>query len=546
MVGAPMPVRREQPLGSLASPLDEAAWETGAPPRGQIELELPPPLSNILPRIIFRLPPDLRHDEEPESRPVRRIPSSAGRVMGQPRYLINPKMCKVAWNFDVSARVVAMFKVLKLLLRDHGYEEETDLGADEWSLFCVNGFLEKVLEGSPTIDLRALQPHQKINRLPGALVLSDKGLLWRCFAAARAAHGDASLHFMPTHFVLPEELDTYEAHMRARLAAGADDIWILKPGNGSKGSGIFLHRPQPDSGWGGAVAPREVTCHRGVAARYIDPPYLMDGLKSDLRLYVLVTAVQPLRCYVYEEGLARFSTEVYSTEDLERRCAHLTNYSLNKHAAGFDASQADDTGSKRTLSAFRRRLESDVGGAAAASTWRAVDALIVHTMLAVQPTLLDAASVLLPATPADGASPFFQLLGFDVMLDGGGKPWLLEVNVEPSLDTDSPLDLNVKAPMVVDMLNLVGLHAPPPRSFGGGAAARAAAAARSSLAVRQSAAAASDAGPDARPRRMSRVELAQQQQLAIEEAELARSQGGGWRRLPLPGEPRCTERAVAA
>ena len=104
-----------------------------------------------------------------------------------------------------------------------------------------------------------------------------------------------------------------------------------------------------------------------------------------------MTSWDPLVVYLYEEGLARFATELYNLEHIERRCMHLTNYSLNKHNKRFvpntDATQApspalgaylpragctllahsrvavrqDDAGSKWSLSAFRRQVSQDFG-----------------------------------------------------------------------------------------------------------------------------------------------------------------------------------------
>lgn len=51
----------------------------------------------------------------------------------------------------------------------------------------------------------------------------------------------------------------------------------------------------------------------------------------------------------------------------------------------------------------------------------------------------------------------FELLGFDIIIDSELKPWLLEVNLSPSLSSDSPLDMKVKSTLVSDMFNLIGV-----------------------------------------------------------------------------------------
>lgn len=70
-------------------------------------------------------------------------------------------------------------------------------------------------------------------------------------------------------------------------------------------------------------------------SEYIDNPHLIHNLKYDLRIYVLVTSFNPLKVYIYEDGLARFATGEYRTRGKKDKFVHLTNFSVNKYSKNY-------------------------------------------------------------------------------------------------------------------------------------------------------------------------------------------------------------------
>ena len=52
----------------------------------------------------------------------------------------------------------------------------------------------------------------------------------------------------------------------------------------------------------------------------------------------------------------------------------------------------------------------------------------------------------------------FEVFGFDILLDSDLKPWLIEVNLSPSLSPDSPLDMTIKTNLLTDTYNLAGIR----------------------------------------------------------------------------------------
>lgn len=82
------------------------------------------------------------------------------------------------------------------------------------------------------------------------------------------------------------------------------------------------------------------------------------------RIYVLVCGCDPLRIYVYKEGLARFATEEYipaNNKNINDICMHLTNYAINKNNEKFIFNTDEnnfETGHKRSYTYVLRHLAS--------------------------------------------------------------------------------------------------------------------------------------------------------------------------------------------
>jgi tubulin polyglutamylase TTLL2 len=56
---------------------------------------------------------------------------------------------------------------------------------------------------------------------------------------------------------------------------------------------------------------------QSVLQKYVHNPMLIKGMKWDMRIYVFIPKVRPLKIYLYKEGLVRFSTERYDTSKLK-------------------------------------------------------------------------------------------------------------------------------------------------------------------------------------------------------------------------------------
>ncbi|KFW93209.1 Tubulin polyglutamylase TTLL13, partial [Phalacrocorax carbo] len=273
---------------------------------------------------------------------------------------------------------------------------------EEWTVYWTDYSvsLERVME---------MKRFQKINHFPGMIEICRKDLLARNLNRMLRLF-PKEYNIFPRTWCLPADYGDFQAYRRARKTR----MFICKPDSGCQGRGIFITRNPDEIKHGEHM----------ICQQYISKPFLIDGFKFDMRIYVLVTSCDPLRIFVYKEGLARFATMRYidpSSRNLDDICMHLTNYAINKHNENFI--QDDMMGSKRKLSTLNAWMMANSYNTT--KLWEDIEDIIIKTLISAHPVVKHNYQSCFPNHTTGCAC--FEILGFDILLDRKLKPWLLEV-----------------------------------------------------------------------------------------------------------------------
>lgn len=293
-----------------------------------------------------------------------------------------------------------------------------------------------------------LTKYQKVNHFPRSTEITRKDCMYSRMARMQAMYGEKHFSFIPQTFIIPKEYTS----LLEIMGNNPDQIWIVKPSASSQGKGIFL------TNWVDEINPKlpQVVC------RYIDNPWLFNGFKFDLRVYVAVTSICPLRIYVYREGLTRLATVQYNSipeDKMTSKFTHLTNYSINKLNPNFKVNEGEnESGDASKISFKDTNAYLQKQGVDTDLLWRKIEDLIVKTILSVEPLITNGMDMYVPFK-----TNWFELLGFDILIDQNIDPWLLEVNLSPSMNCDSQFDQKVKSNLLADLFTLIGTPAIGPK-----------------------------------------------------------------------------------
>ncbi|XP_026741426.1 tubulin polyglutamylase TTLL13-like isoform X2 [Trichoplusia ni] len=286
---------------------------------------------------------------------------------------------------------------------------------------------------------KEMKRFQRINHFPGMLEICRKDLLARNLNRMQKIY-PKEYNFFPKTWCLPADFGEALNYSKSRK----NKTFIIKPECGSQGRGIYLTKSLKD------IKPTD----KLICQVYLSKPYLVDGYKFDIRVYTLITSCDPLRIFVYNEGLVRFATSRYADPNVNNTTnvfMHLTNYALNKHSRTYVYDS--EAGSKRKISTLNKILLSQ--GVDLDRLWHAIDQVIVKTIISAWPILKHSYHACFPSH--DMVHACFEILGFDILLDHKLHPYILEVNHSPSFHTDTQLDREVKEGLLTDTFTMLNI-----------------------------------------------------------------------------------------
>ncbi|CAG5133283.1 unnamed protein product, partial [Candidula unifasciata] len=337
-------------------------------------------------------------------------------------------ICLVNCKYDVVRRTARKF----------GFKEVSD--DDDWTLYWTDFSvaLERVMD---------MKKYQKINHFPGMSEICRKDMLARNLTRMQKMF-PKEYNVFPKTWCLPADYGDFQTYTRQKK----NKTYILKPESGCQGRGIWVTKN-----------PKEVKPHEHMICQvYVTRPFLIDGYKFDLRIYVLITSCDPLRIFIFKDGLARFATNKYSepsNSNTDNVYMHLTNYAINKHSQDFV--RDDEAGSKRRISTINRYLKEK--GYDIDKLWSDIDDVIIKTLISAHSVLKHNYRTCFPNHVRGSAC--FEILGIDILLDRKLKPNILEVNHSPSFTTDAVLDKEIKGTLIWDTLGLINFGAMDKRKY---------------------------------------------------------------------------------
>ena len=286
-----------------------------------------------------------------------------------------------------------------------------------------------------------LYKYQKVYRYLDADNYFKKDTLYRSYYSMKKLFFE-DFDYMPETYCYPDEKIIIENRFKD-YKFNLSDLWLIKPANLDSGRGItFLS------------SIKNINMTEFIISKYIRNINLINDKKYDLRLYVLITGLKPLRIYFYKEGLVRIAAEKFflNESSINNKFIHLTNTAINKFSKNFIKPNNSQNRNSNTWNIFmyknflkEKNIEWDI-------VKEKIKDIIIKSIISVHQNLIEENE----RKKVDDQS-FYDILGFDIIITDDFIPKLIEINFSPDLKIYNSLQKPIKSNLIIDTLNLIGI-----------------------------------------------------------------------------------------
>ena len=227
------------------------------------------------------------------------------------------------------------------------------------------------------------------------------------------------------------------------------DVWLFKPARDSFARGVEILENYKEI--------ENSKFHNFLISRYIMNPMLIRNKKFDMRAYVLVTGMNPLKIYFYRDGYVKIPVKDFTLEydHIKDGCIHITTSDTNLVCFGgkeykYDTDIYDEPSNFWSYVFFERYCNRY--GINYTDIIEQMKDIFIKTFIS-----LDADFIEIMKNKHYQDRNLYQIYGLDLMIDNTYKVHLLELNRNPSMRGGHAVADYIYENIIADTLNIVGI-----------------------------------------------------------------------------------------
>ncbi|XP_045500000.1 probable tubulin polyglutamylase ttll-15 [Colias croceus] len=287
-----------------------------------------------------------------------------------------------------------LLKHVHLVLERFGYKKTSN--DTPWVLLWSHDYPFRVLNSI----ISKLKPHQKVNHFPGTGFITMKVDL-----------ATSNSTYIPRAFKLPKNKEQFLKYARENRNA----LFLEKH---NQHRGVYLKN----------VSEIDLSSGESFVQEFVQKPFLVDGHKFDIGVYVALTSVNPLRVYWYKgDVIFRYCPAKYYPLDPKK---------LDKYVIGDDylpTWEVPSLAHPYTALGFSMKDAFDhyaqSKGKNTTHMWDEIQKAIREVFINNEHHIIEALK------KYRSGDNFFEMMRFDLIVDEDLKVYLIEANMSPNLSS---------------------------------------------------------------------------------------------------------------